>query len=662
MAKRFLLILFYFIFSFVKSITAQVSGCTDPQANNYNASATVNDGSCTYNVTNLALTDKTALSTPLLDEDSGIEFLDGKLWTHNDSGNSNDIYRIDTASNTVFQTVNVSNATNVDWEDMTSSKDYLFVGDMGNNNGNRQNLKIYRIDKTDLTPTAVSVTADIINFSYSDQASFPSLPNNNNFDCESIIFFNDSIHLFSKDWVDKQTRHYVLPNVPGTHVAQYRETLNAGYLVTSATVQKGGVIALLGYDNGGAAPIYVYMLYDYKNNFFFNGNKRKFNVANALSHGQTEGIEFFNAAYGYISNERFNNIVNIPPKLKTFNLAPYLPNAFVYPKPDAAFVSNITSVCKNATVTFTDQSDNTPISWQWSFPGGTPSTSSLQNPQIQYMTAGTYSVTLIAGNATGFDTIVKTNYITVNALPSASITAGGQLNFCTGGSVLLSANTGAGLAYQWKKGAAILPGATSSAYTATSTGNYKVVVTNQSGCSRASNAVSVTGPPSVTLTITGPLDLCPGDSVKFQVPSATGTSYQWKKDNVNIPGATLNNYVTYTAGIYKVNVTNSFGCSKLSGKKTVTANCRFEDVALISRDKINIYPNPSSGYFNVVMNKNNSYEIIVFDLSGKEAERYPITNAKNQIIGKNLQPGFYLCEIIYENKRELFKIVKAGGE
>ena len=145
MINRFLLILFYFSL-IVKSTSAQISGCTDPQANNYNASATINNGSCTYNTTNLALTDKTPLATPLLDEDSGIEFVDGKLWTHNDSGNSNDIFRIDTASNTVYQTVNVSNATNMDWEDMTSSKDYLFVGDMGNNNGNRQDLRIYRIN------------------------------------------------------------------------------------------------------------------------------------------------------------------------------------------------------------------------------------------------------------------------------------------------------------------------------------------------------------------------------------------------------------------------------------------------------------------------------------------------------------------------------------
>ncbi|MFI5220229.1 MAG: hypothetical protein ACHQNT_12150, partial [Bacteroidia bacterium] len=141
------------------NVQAQISGCTDPQANNYNASATVNDGSCTYNTTNVTITDKTNLSTPLLDETSGIEFLANKLWTHNDSGNSNDIYRVDTSSNTVFQTVHISNATNVDWEDITYGNDYLFVGDFGNNNGNRQNLKIYRIHKNNLSDTATTAVA-----------------------------------------------------------------------------------------------------------------------------------------------------------------------------------------------------------------------------------------------------------------------------------------------------------------------------------------------------------------------------------------------------------------------------------------------------------------------------------------------------------------------
>ena len=83
------------------------AGCTDPQATNYNAAAISNDGSCVYPSTSITLTDKTALSTPLLDETSGVVFTGGSVWTHNDSGNSNDIYRIDSITNSILQTVNI---------------------------------------------------------------------------------------------------------------------------------------------------------------------------------------------------------------------------------------------------------------------------------------------------------------------------------------------------------------------------------------------------------------------------------------------------------------------------------------------------------------------------------------------------------------------------
>lgn len=523
-------ILFLTIMTFKIEVQAQVNGCTDPQANNYNASATVNDGSCSYTAVNLPLTDKTLLSSPLLDETSGVEFVNGKLWTFNDSGNSNSIYRVDTSSSTVFQTVQITNATNVDWEEMTSNDDYLFVGDFGNNAGNRQNLKIYRIAISSLTPAVTAVTSDIINFSYSDQTSFPTQQNNNNFDCESMIFFNDSIHLFSKNWVDKQTRHYVLPNTPGTHVAQYRETLNVGYLVTSASIQKFGVITLIGYDNSATRPISLYMLYDYKNGLFFNGNKRKFNLSTELVNGQVEGVDFFNTSYAYISNEKYTNGATLVPKLRTFSLLPFLPAAFVYPKPDAEFTANNDSICQNGFIGFTDQSLNTATSWQWVFPGGTPATSVLQHPQVQYNTPGVYAATLIAGNAAGYDTIVKSNFITVKVLPSASITSNGITSFCSGNSVALNANSAAGLTYQWKRNAVDISGAIGASFTATLAGNYSCLLTNDCG-SILSNVISLTETaiPSTPFVFSGQSLVCKNSSgILYDVVPAGGvTSYTW---------------------------------------------------------------------------------------------------------------------------------------
>ncbi len=567
MLKRLVLIaLCYFNFSLILSTHAQISGCTDPQSNNYNPAATINDGSCNYNATSLTLTTKTSLSAPLLNETSGLAFVNGKLWTFNDSGNANDIYRVDTASSLVYQTVDISNATNVDWEDMTTSNDYLFIGDFGNNNGDRQNLRIYRIDKSALTSTATSVTASIINFSFSDQTSFQSLPTNHNFDCEAMIFLNDSIHLFSKNWVDFQTKHYVIPNTPGTHVAQYRETYNTGFLVTSASVQGFGVISLVGYLKTGTKPISMVMIYDYKNNLLFNGNKRKFDLSTQLTYGQVEGVEFFNSSYAFVTNELFTSgTTTVTAKLRTFNIAAFLPAAFMQPKPTANFTANNVSVCGNALVTFTNQSINSPTSYQWIFPGGTPATSTVQNPQIQYTTDGTYSVTLIASNGAGSDTLVKTNYSTVNPLPASSITAGGPTTFCPGGSVTLNANIGAGLTYQWNNNGASIPGATSSSYVANATGSYTCSVTNSCG-SVGSNALVVT----VSSTLTAPAApsgatiVCKSTSNNlFTVAAVNGaSSYTWSTP----AGATI------SSGQGTNSISISFSSTAVSGNICVYAS------------------------------------------------------------------------------------------
>ncbi len=635
-------------------------GCTDPQANNYNPSATINDGSCTYSTINLSLTTKTNLSTPLLDENSGIVFCNNKLWTHNDSGNDNKIFRIDSVTNTVFQTVTITNATNVDWEDITESDDYLFIGDFGNNNGNRTNLRIYKINKSDLSDTATVVTAQIINFSYSDQTVFTSLPNNNNYDCESMIFYNDSLHLFSKDWVDKQSRHYVLPAQAGTYVAQVLETLNAGCLVTGAGIQDGGVIALCGYDNTGVGPIYLWMLYDYKNPLFFNGNKRRFDLSSAISNGQVEGIDFKDNAYGYISNERFiQSIFNVSPKLKAFNLAPYLPLVFVTPKPEADFIAATTAICRGKEVSFTDKSKKSPTAWQWIFPGGNPSTSTLQNPVIKYSTAGTYNVTLIVSNATGSDTLLFTNYITVNPLPAANITAAGSTFFCTGGSVTLNANAGAGLTYQWKKNNVNISGAAAATYIAYVSGDYKAVVTNTNGCTRVSNTITVTGPPAAKITASGPLTFCNGDSVTLNAsPAGAGFSYQWLKNNVAITGAIAADYVAKVAGNYKVRVTNSFGCTVTSAAKKVTVNCRM--INGNGAPLVTIYPNPSSDSFTIVLNElNDIASIILTDVTGRLLEELTVQPSSNMVtMGHQLQPGIYFITIGQNNKKEIVRVEK----
>ncbi|MDN5205257.1 PKD domain-containing protein [Fulvivirgaceae bacterium BMA10] len=82
--------------------------------------------------------------------------------------------------------------------------------------------------------------------------------------------------------------------------------------------------------------------------------------------------------------------------------------------PVADFTASNTTITVGQSVSFTDQSTNSPTSWTWTFNGGTPSSSTAQNPSVTYNTAGTYDVILTATNADGSDTETKTGFITVN--------------------------------------------------------------------------------------------------------------------------------------------------------------------------------------------------------------------------------------------------------
>ncbi|GAA3561842.1 hypothetical protein GCM10022395_10560 [Snuella lapsa] len=89
--------------------------------------------------------------------------------------------------------------------------------------------------------------------------------------------------------------------------------------------------------------------------------------------------------------------------------------------PVANFTSDVTSVTEEETVNFTDTSTNAPTSWSWTFTGGTPSTSTAQNPSVVYSTAGTYDVMLTATNAVGQDVETKVGYITVTSAGSGDL-------------------------------------------------------------------------------------------------------------------------------------------------------------------------------------------------------------------------------------------------
>lgn len=80
----------------------------------------------------------------------------------------------------------------------------------------------------------------------------------------------------------------------------------------------------------------------------------------------------------------------------------------------AEFSADQTTINEGESVSFTDESVNSPSSWSWTFNGGTPSTSTEQNPTVSYDAEGTYDVTLTVTSDDGSDTMTKTGFITVN--------------------------------------------------------------------------------------------------------------------------------------------------------------------------------------------------------------------------------------------------------
>jgi large repetitive protein len=186
------------------------------------------------------------------------------------------------------------------------------------------------------------------------------------------------------------------------------------------------------------------------------------------------------------------------------------------------------------------------------------------NSSYTATTAGNYTVQVTIGS--GCNATSAATAVTVNALPAASITAGGNTTFCQGGNVALTASSGS--SYIWFNGAA--QAGTGSTYTASTTGNYTVEVTNASGCKATSSATAVTvnSSPAANITAGGSTSLCSGGSVTLT--ASTGSSYIWFNGASQV--GTSSTYTAATAGDYTVEVTNGSGCMATSPATTVTIN------------------------------------------------------------------------------------------
>ena len=168
-------------------------------------------------------------------------------------------------------------------------------------------------------------------------------------------------------------------------------------------------------------------------------------------------------------------------------------------------------------------------------------------------TAGDYSVSATLENTTYTDAI----NITFKPLPIATISPSGQVLVCASSNFNLVANSGANLSYQWTLNGNNIVSGTNANYLPTATGSYTLKVTDSStGCTKTSDATVLSS--SFLMTPSGTNSFC--GSQQLSVPFGSSNGYQWKKDGVNISGATSATYSATAAGSYNCVITNG-SCS-----------------------------------------------------------------------------------------------------
>ncbi len=235
-------------------------------------------------------------------ETSGLIFYNNKIVTHNDSGNTAQLFELDTTSLQVTRTITIINAVNIDWEDIAQDDTYIYIGEIGNNNGNRRDLAVYRILKSEYD-TSNSVEAEKIEYSYSDQTDFtPST--NSDWDAEALFVLNDQLVILTKQWQSNGTVAYGIPKTPGIYIASKIGEYAVNGLVTGASFNPiTQVLYLIGYSKF-LLP-FVIRAENLAANNIFSGTVEKKELN--LGFLQAEGITFTDENHYLLSSEKFTN-------------------------------------------------------------------------------------------------------------------------------------------------------------------------------------------------------------------------------------------------------------------------------------------------------------------------------------------------------------------
>lgn len=238
---------------------------------------------------------------PQINETSGLVLSEkeGTFWTHNDGGNPAEIYEID-PKGALLRTLPLSLLVNKDWEDIAKDdRGNLYLADVGNNANNRRDLVIYKFHP--LTPERV----ESIRVRYANQRTFPPAADSLNFDCEAVVWYQNTLYLFSKNRskTNRMVKMYAVPDAAGSYEAVPQDSVYSHAMVTGADVSPDGkTLALLTYGK--------VLLFDIAQGMNLQHPTQCLKIARA----QTEAIVFVNNTDFVISNERKGELWQVTKK------------------------------------------------------------------------------------------------------------------------------------------------------------------------------------------------------------------------------------------------------------------------------------------------------------------------------------------------------------
>jgi PKD repeat protein len=257
------------------------------------------------------------------------------------------------------------------------------------------------------------------------------------------------------------------------------------------------------------------------------------------------------------------------------------PNAAPPPAPVASFSVSSPTVCVGSQLTFFDLSTNSPTSWSWQFPGGSPATATTNAPAITFSNAGSYSVTLTSSNTTGPSSMVS-QVINVIPVPSMTVVAT-KTAICLGDSIALTAS--GALSYTWNT----LQTGPSISSTPVATTAYTVKGSNSAGCQSSLSAQVIVNPIPFVSVLLAPQQICMGGSSTL---SAYGANiYSWSTGQ-NGQTVVVSPTITNNYSIVGISISGCIGTATVSlpvnslPVLTVTPNgtsiCQGNSVALIA--------------------------------------------------------------------------------